>query len=131
MNAGSSAIRGGRVRLSVFLNRIVLAVFGLQLVGYAGLVAVLTHSDASLIVETMRSLPAPVAVAIGLLAAPAMLLTILIGFFLEVVGISPYGLGTGIFSDSDVPFLIVAYALSVAVGFWLRPNRNSTDSSLP
>lgn len=117
MRTSSPAGRLRDFRPSILLNRYVVAAFLLQTLSYAVLLGVLAHGDVTPLVALLRGLPVVVAAALGLFAVPALALTVALGAAVEfLLGISLQGVGTGVVSGDDLPFLAVAYLLSVGVG---------------
>lgn len=99
---------------SLLLNRRVLVAFGLQVVGYAALLAVYPHSEPSAIVEALRPVPAVVLVLVALPAIPALVLTIVVGAVLGPLGLPPESIPAILLARGDVLFFVGASVVAVA-----------------
>lgn len=105
------------------LNRYVVALFVGQVVGFTVLVALFDHSPTPLVSwaqalpETIRLVLLPV----GLLAIPAVLLSLAIDALLSIVGHSPESLPALLVARGDALVFGSAYSLAIA-GAWAFRN---------
>lgn len=129
MNTERASRLLGHERLSALMNRYVAVTFLVQTLSYATLVGFFEHGDMTPLVGLTSRLPTVLAVVLGVFAIPALLVTLAIGVVIESgFGFSLQTLGIGLVSGSDIPFLAVAYLLSVAVARRVIRSRETPDS---
>lgn len=74
---------------SDWIDKYIIAVVLLQLVGYAALSALVPHSDFATVVEPLQRLPAVLLVLVALIAVPAVVIAVALGAFFAAVGLQP------------------------------------------
>lgn len=91
----------------------VLALLCLQVAGYGALLAVVAHSEHSVVVTFLRDLPTVVLVPIAAFGVPAVGLSIALGAVTSLLGVPPESLPSLAFARGDALVLLAAYALAV------------------
>lgn len=103
-------------RLSTFVNRYVIILFVVQIVGWVGLVATFGHSPGP-VVEWVQMLPELVRLLLlplGLVSIPALVIALVVGWVLSLGGLPPESMPPLLIAQGDV--LVFASAYVVAVG---------------
>lgn len=103
-------------RSSTFVNRYVLVLFVVQIVGWVGLVASFDHSPGP-VVEWVQMLPEFVRLLLlplGILSIPALVVALVVGWVLSLGGLPPESIPPLLIARGDV--LVFASAYVVAVG---------------
>lgn len=103
-------------RLSTFVNRYVLLLFVVQIVGWVGLVATFDHSPGSVVgwVQTLPELVRLLLLPLGILSIPALILALGVGWVLSLVGRPPASIPPLLIGQGDA--LVFASVYVVAVG---------------
>jgi hypothetical protein len=102
-----------------FLNRYVILLFVIQVMGYIIVIALFDHSPTPL-VGWIQALPDPVRIVllpVGFFALPAVVLSLVIGAVLSVVGHPPESISAVLVTQGDVLVFGSAYCLAI-VGAW-------------
>ena len=106
-------------RLPLFVNRRVLLLFAVQVVGWVGLVATFEHSPEP-VVRWIRMLPGLVRILLlplAILSIPALGIALVVGRGLSLVGRPPETIPPLLVAHGDVLVFASAYAVAVA-GSW-------------
>ncbi|MFC7140293.1 hypothetical protein ACFQMA_10685 [Halosimplex aquaticum] len=92
----------------------VLALFALQIVSYAALLAVFSvHGEVAPVAAALRLLPVPVLVALSIPAIPAVVLSVALAEILRLAtGVSPFDLGAVLLTPGDALVVLTAYLLA-------------------
>jgi hypothetical protein len=104
------------VRFSTFGNRYVIIIFGVQIVGWIGLVATFDHSPGPVVdwVQMLPELARLLLLPLAILSIPAVGIALGVGWVLSLGGLPPESIPPLLIARGDV--LVFASAYAVAVG---------------
>lgn len=103
-------------RLSTFVNRYVLILFVVQIVGWIGLAATFDHSPGPVVgwIQMLPRLVRLLLLPLGILSIPALVIALVVGWVLSLGGLPPESMPLLLIAQGDV--LVFASAYVVAVG---------------
>jgi cytochrome bd-type quinol oxidase subunit 1 len=104
-------------RLPLFVNRYVLILFVIQIVGWVGLVATFEHSPGP-VVRWIQMLPVIVRILLlplAIFSIPALGIALAVGWVLSLVGRPPETIAPLLIAHGDILVFASAYAVAVSV----------------
>jgi len=110
-------------RFSRFVNKYVVSLFLVQIVGWVGLVATFDHSPGPVVgwVQMLPELVRLLLLPVAILSIPALVLALVVGWGLSLGGLPPESIPPLLIARGDV--LVFAGAYVVAVGGAWRISR--------
>lgn len=104
------------------LNPIVVGLFLTQVIGWIVLMAMFDHTDTG-IVGWVSHLPEGARIALlpfAVVALPAVILAVVLGFALSIIGIDPASIPAILLVSGDVLGLLSAYLLAIGAALFLE-----------
>ena len=96
------------------VDRTVVGIVLVQVVGYAALSALVPHGEFSALVEPLQRVPVVVLIPVSILAIPAVVLALVFGALLSIVGLRP----------TTVSVLLGMYVIGVGIAsLWAHRKR--------
>lgn len=116
-------------RSSTVINWEITVLFVLQIVGWVGLVATFGHSPAPVVgwVQTLPEIVRLLLLPLGVLAIPALVIALALGWVLSLAGVPPASIPSLLIARGDVLVFASAYVVAVGGAWAIDRIRGSTE----